>query len=109
MAKRVDQNHQEIVRALRDHPGVSLFSIASLGKGIPDVVVGYRGVTILVEIKARTGKLNAQQTLWHFRWHGSPVVILRSVKDADHLVTNIDAHLKHFGVALSQTLTAETP
>lgn len=105
----MDHNHQEIVRALRQYPGVSLFSIASLGKGIPDVVVGYRGVTLLVEIKSSTGKLNTQQTLWHFRWHGSPVVILRSVKDADHLITNIDAHLKHFGVALSQTLITETP
>jgi len=105
--KRVDQNHKVIVTALREHPGVSLFSIAALGKGVPDLCLGYRGINVLIEVKTTKGKLNSTQNMWHFRWGGAPVVILRSREDADHLIENIDAHYQHFGGVLAQTLTTE--
>ena len=38
-AARVDQNHVEIVKALRDH-GAFVVSLATVGKGVPDLLVG---------------------------------------------------------------------
>ena len=50
-AARVDGNHAEIVAALRSFPGVSVCSLASLGNGVPDLIVGLAGQNYLVEVK----------------------------------------------------------
>ena len=47
---KLDVNHLEIVATLRKC-GASVVSLASLGDGVPDLLVGYRGKTALVEIK----------------------------------------------------------
>jgi hypothetical protein len=99
--KRVDKNHAEIVRALRDVPGVTVFSLATLGKGIPDICVGFRGITVLVEIKGATGKVNPLQAAWHDRWTGSRVVIIRSVDDIPPLIQNMTALVKVFAPAVA--------
>lgn len=44
MPKRVDQNHKDIVTALRAWPGVTVFSLASLGKGVPRHLRGLQGL-----------------------------------------------------------------
>jgi hypothetical protein len=49
-AARVDHNHAEIVRALRD-VGATVESLAAIGSGCPDALVGFRGVNVLLEIK----------------------------------------------------------
>ena len=92
MAKRVDKNHPELVRALRD-AGCTVVSLADLGnpRGCPDLLAGYRGLTILVEVKGAKGKLNALQQDWHDRWTGSPVVVIRSVDDVETLIQNMNA------------------
>jgi len=95
--KRVDQNHKSIVERLRAHPGVSVFSTAPLGKGIPDCCLGYRGINVLIEIKTPKGKLNSTQNMWHVAWTGAPVVILRSLEEADQLIKNINGIAKHWG------------
>jgi hypothetical protein len=87
--KKVDANHAAVVKALRSYPDVSVFSIATLGKGIPDLVVGSSGWTVLVEIKVGRKKLNTLQESWHAAWTGTPVVVIRSVDDAHTLVLNI--------------------
>ena len=83
MPKRVDQNHAEIVRALRQVPGVTVHSLHEMGNGCPDLLVGYRSITTMIEVKTAKGKLNALQQDWHDRWTGSPVVVIRSVNDVD--------------------------
>ena len=50
MAKRVDGNQSEIVSALRS-AGASVAITSGVGKGFPDIVVGYRGLSYLMEIK----------------------------------------------------------
>jgi hypothetical protein len=47
----VDANQAGIVEDLRLVPGCSVLSLAPLGRGKPDILVGYRGANILVEIK----------------------------------------------------------
>jgi len=106
--KRVDKNHREIVQALLDYPGVSLFSTHELGKGIPDICVGYRSFNILCEIKGPKGRLNPAQTEWHFRWTGAPVVILRTVDDVELLIHTLDIYYKELGHTIADALTKET-
>lgn len=47
---RTDANHTAIVTALRDI-GASVVSLADIGGGCPDLLVGYRGVNLLLEVK----------------------------------------------------------
>ena len=68
-------------------------SLADLGnpRGCPDLLAGYRGLTVLVEVKGAKGKLNALQQDWHDRWTGSPVVVIRSVDDVETLIQTMTA------------------
>ena len=49
-ASRVDDNHAAIVRTLRG-VGASVISLAAVGSGCPDLLVGYRRVNYLLEAK----------------------------------------------------------
>lgn len=44
--KRVDRNQPEIVDALREAGG-SIAHIHSVGKGVPDIIVGVQGLTLV--------------------------------------------------------------
>ena len=48
--KKVDDNHKQIVAGLRKI-GCFVQSLASLGKGCPDLLVGYRGKWYVIELK----------------------------------------------------------
>lgn len=79
---KVDRNHPEIVDALRE-VGASVVSLAAVGGGVPDLAVGYRGRTFLLEVKhAREGRVLPGQADWHASWRGRPVDIVRSVEEA---------------------------
>ena len=80
MPKRVDANQPEIVQALR-RVGASVHSLAGVGCGCPDLAVGYRGVTYLLEVKGCRGKLTPGQVEWHAEWRGQ-VAIVRSIDEA---------------------------
>jgi Holliday junction resolvase len=85
-AARVDRNHAEIVAALRK-VGATVQSLATAGRGVPDLLVGFRGTTYLLEIKdgakAPSKKaLNDEQIAWHGKWRGGPLAIVDSVDAA---------------------------
>ena len=49
------------------------------GAGFPDLVVGFRGVTYLIEVKdgekpPSARKLNKLQQAWHAKWQGHKAV-----------------------------------
>lgn len=78
-AARVDENHAPIVKALLD-AGCSVQSLAAVGLGCPDILVGMAGANILIEIKnpdSRRGKegLNEEQRSWHRFWKGHVVTV----------------------------------
>ena len=83
-AARVDANQAEIVAALRQ-AGASVWII-----GIPvDLLVGFRGMTIAVEIKTITGKRapkpskhTALQREFMATWRGGPVATVTDVEGA---------------------------
>lgn len=79
-AARVDENHAEIVIALRK-AGCSVLSLAPIGKGAPDLVVGHGGRNTLIEVKRGAGKLNEQQKAFRANWRGD-VCVVRSVEEA---------------------------
>lgn len=89
--RRADSNQAAVVAALRGI-GATVVSLHEVGGGVPDLLVGYRGFTILVEVKgsksassAKTGggkKTTPRQMAWHQAWRGSTVVVVHSVDEA---------------------------
>ena len=92
---KVDANQRAIVKVIRQWPGATVYSTADLGGGFPDLILGYRGRTILLEVKDPKGKLTQPQVEFHAAWRGTPVVILRSPDDAINLMQNLDAAHRH--------------
>jgi hypothetical protein len=80
MNYRTDSNHAEIVTALRQC-GATVHSLANVGGGCPDLLVGFRGVNYLLEVKRPGKKLRQNQRKWHDDWRGGAVVV-RSIDDA---------------------------
>lgn len=84
-AARIDANQTQIVSALRS-VGASVELLSAVGKGCPDLLVGYRGMNILMEVKdgrkpPSERKLTSDQIVWHSEWKGV-VFLVTSVHDA---------------------------
>lgn len=82
-AARTDRNQAEIVEALR-RCGASVQSLASVGGGVPDLLVGFKGQTLLIEVKdgqkPPSGReLTQDQAEWFFDWQGAPVWVITDV------------------------------
>jgi Holliday junction resolvase len=85
-AARIDENQEQIVKALRA-VGASVQSLAAVGHGVPDLLVGYQGKNILIEIKdgnktPSKRKLTDDQVKWHESWNGGAVAVVESVDAA---------------------------
>lgn len=82
-AARTDANQSEITKALRKI-GCSVQLLHSVGKGCPDLLVGYKGNNYLLEVKdgeKPARKLTPDQVIWHFDWKGQ-VAVVNSVQEA---------------------------
>ena len=82
---RIDRNQAEIVSAL-ERMGCSVQSLARQGSGCPDLLIGYRGRNVLLEVKAPKGKPTSDQMTWGATWRGQ-LAIVRSVDDAIRAVS----------------------
>lgn len=85
MPKRVDDNQAEIVQALRQ-VGCSVQHLHEVGRGCPDILVGFRGINYLFEIKdgnkiPSRQKLTPDEEKWHQLWNGR-VLIIKSTDNA---------------------------
>jgi len=72
---KVDANQKVIVESLRKIPGISVAITSSLGHGYPDLNIGYKGQTFLVELKdgaksASQKKLKPDQEKFKKEWTG---------------------------------------
>lgn len=83
-AYRVDSNQKDIVTALRNE-GFAVQHLHSVGAGCPDILVGYEGINVLIEIKEGDGKLTPAQVLWHKSWQGQ-VAIAKDKQEAIEIV-----------------------
>jgi len=78
-AAKVDDNQKEIVKALRTL-GCSVQHLHNVGAGCPDLLVGYKGFNILLEVKdgnksPSQQKLTPDQIIWHRDWRGHVNVV----------------------------------
>ena len=81
-AAKIDANHEAVVMALRA-AGATVQSLAGVGKGVPDLLVGYKGQTLLMEVKdgfkpPSKRSLNEDQLRWHGRWNGGALAVVDS-------------------------------
>lgn len=89
-AARVDANQPAIVKALRAI-GCSLSDTSGVGGGFPDLAVGFRKRTVLLEVKdgskpPSARELTPDQVLWHISWRGQ-VAVVTSIEEAIAAIT----------------------
>ncbi len=94
-AGKIDDNQAGIVKALR-LAGASVQILASVGKGCPDLLVGFAGKNLLLEAKdgdksPSRRKLTPDQNNWHANWRGSV-----------HIINNEREALRAIGLATTE-------
>ena len=94
-AAKIDANQPAIVDALRAC-GAVVQSLAAVGNGCPDLLVAYRGHTIIVEIKdgskpPSARELTPDQLKWHAAWKGGRLALVTDVEGALRILKVIDA------------------
>lgn len=64
--------------------GATVVDLSAVGKGCPDLLVGHRGVTYLLEVKNVKGKnkTTPDQDVFYAWWRGAPVTIVRTADEA---------------------------
>jgi hypothetical protein len=92
-AARVDANQEQIVSALRTC-GATV-RVVTQGDGLPDLLVGYRGYTILMEVKdgrkpPSARKLTEEEEKFFQNWKGGMLAIVNSVQEALELLKRCD-------------------
>ena len=80
-AKRVDNNHKEIVQGLRDC-GFLVKDTSAYGKGFPDCIVAGGGRVVMLEIKNGNAKLTDAEKEFHHDFAGLGVYVVRSLREA---------------------------
>ena len=86
-AKKIDLLQKEVVNALRKI-GASVTILSAVGKGFPDLIVGFRKVNFLIEVKSKkTATLTPDQVEFFNTWNGQ-VAVIYSVEEAINLVTS---------------------
>ena len=88
-AARVDRTQAEIIAALRK-VGASVQPLHTLGSGCPDLLVGYRHVNYLMEIKdgelpPSKRRLTADESTWMQTWNGQ-YAVAGSVREALRII-----------------------
>jgi hypothetical protein len=87
-AAKVDLNHGEVIAALR---GIqcSVRSLAAVGSGVPDLLVGIGNMNLLLEVKSHGGKLTEDQLIFAAGWNGQ----VKTVYSAEEAVNYVKACL----------------
>jgi len=86
---RIDLNQMKIADSLRDM-GCSVQSLAGVGSGCPDLLVGFQGHNYLFEIKnpersGKQGKPRKNQQKFIFGWRGQ-VAVIKTFDDAFSII-----------------------
>ena len=92
-AARTDSNHAEIISALRQI-GCSVVSLAPLGNGCPDLLVGIFGRNLLLEVKDGDKCQSARQLTplereFHETWKGK----VYTVECSEEAIDAVNGHL----------------
>ena len=89
----MDENQSDIVAALRAI-GATV-RVISQGDGIPDLLVGYKGYTILMEVKdgdkpPSARKLTEAEQKFFDEWTGGMLVVVNSVEESIATLQHIE-------------------
>jgi len=87
--KKVDNNQLEIVKVFKSL-GATVLNLSGVGKGCPDLLIGYKGISVLVEVKSKTGKFTEPQLKFMEQWRGGAVNRIDSVDGAIRLIKLLD-------------------
>jgi Holliday junction resolvase len=87
--KKVDNNQLEIVKVFKSL-GATVLNLSGVGKGCPDLLIGYKGISVLVEIKSKTGKFTEPQLKFMKQWQGGAVNRIDSIDGAIRLIKLLD-------------------
>jgi len=92
---RIDANHLEIVYALRA-AGATVQSLAEIGGGCPDLLVGFAGKTAVLEVKDSAQppskrRLTPDQLKWHREWNGGTLAVVCDVESAVRALNTLGA------------------
>lgn len=66
--------------------------MSRLGNGAPDILVAYGGLSMLVEIKSKNGKLTPDQVVFWNRWKSNPKIVRNNEQVAEAVNTLILWH-----------------
>ena len=83
-----DANEPENIAAL-EAVGATVEQIPT-GRGVPDLLVGYKGKCYLLEVKMPNGKLNKKQVKWHGNWKGQCCVVRNAQEALDAIGYDVD-------------------
>ena len=104
--KRVDPNQAGIIKALEARwPGLVVCKLDGMGGGVPDLLVGFCGINILMEVKCKElgkgkshnlprGGLNERQEKWHTAWAGQCAIVWNEQEAIDLVQAHLDVKLK---------------
>lgn len=88
-AARVDGNHAAVRRGL-EQIGATVIDLAAVGGGCPDMLVGYQGRNLLLEIKDGSKspsqrRMTTAQLELHASWRGQCAVVESVEQAIDYL------------------------
>ena len=88
--KRVDENQKTLIHTFIAL-GASILNLSTVGRGCPDLLIGYRGKTVLVEIKSNSkATFTEPQIKFMQEWRGGAVSRIDSVDAAIRLIKMLD-------------------
>lgn len=84
---RLDGNHRAVVEALRA-AGITVQSLAAVGSGCPDLLCGWRGYNVLIEVKDGSlspskRRFTDDEALWHPGWRGQVATVYSPAEAID--------------------------
>jgi len=88
-AKRVDEN-QNLIKHSFIALGASVLNLSRVGQGCPDLLIGYKGKSVLVEVKSAKGTFTEPQIKFMKNWRGGAVSRIDSVDAAIRLIKMLD-------------------
>lgn len=92
--KRVDENQKSIIHTFIAL-GASVLNLSTVGRGCPDLLIGYHGNTVLVEVKSsEKASFTDPQIKFMQEWRGGAVSRIDSVDGAIRLIKMIDNQVK---------------
>jgi len=87
--KKTDKNQASVVKALRDF-GADVYSLHTVGGGIPDLLVLYEGHTLLFEVKdGADKKLTPLQIKLFANWKGGHLHRVNSPEEAVEILKSL--------------------